>query len=114
MAKADASTDELDLEQLSTLFRLLSDKTRLNIVMLLSHGEKNVSALCKTLRLAQPTVSHHLGLLRASNVIANHRRGKKVFYGLNGVINHRLDSGIELSLDNFKITLCPNAKLKNP
>ena len=35
-----------DLEQLTSLFRLLSDKTRLNILMLLTDGERNVTALC--------------------------------------------------------------------
>ena len=76
-------TDQ-ELEQLTSLFRLLSDKTRLNILMLLSQGERNVSSLCEELNLPQPTVSHHLGLLRMNSVIANRRHGKQVFYALNG------------------------------
>ena len=55
---------EQDLEQLANLFRLLSDRTRLNILMLLADGERNVTSLCEQLRLPQPTVSHHLSLLR--------------------------------------------------
>jgi DNA-binding transcriptional ArsR family regulator len=76
-------TDQ-ELEQLTSLFRLLSDKTRLNILLLLAQGERNVSSLCEELNLPQPTVSHHLGLLRLNNVIANRRHGKQVFYTLNG------------------------------
>src|SRR5262245_37040587 len=83
-------TDQ-DLEQLTSLFRLLSDKTRLNILLLLAQGERNVSSLCDELNLPQPTVSHHLGLLRMNSIIANRRHGKQVFYALNG---HDRGSGI--------------------
>src|SRR5476651_660996 len=82
-APATRSAQEADLDQLTSLFRLLSDKTRLNILMLLSDGEKNVTSLCNELKLPQPTVSHHLGLLRMNNVIGNRRAGKQVFYTLN-------------------------------
>lgn len=75
-----------DLEPLAGLFRLLSDKTRLKILLLLTRGERNVSSLCQELRLPQPTVSHHLGLLRSRNLITNRRNGKQVFYGFNGKI----------------------------
>ena len=81
MAKSSAS-DEQSLNNLCQLFRLLSDKTRLQIVMLLASGERNVSSLCEELDLPQPTVSHHLGLLRMNRVIINKRQGKQVIYTL--------------------------------
>src|SRR5947208_331859 len=102
MLKLDDTVTDQDLEQLTSLFRLLSDKTRLNILMLLCQGEKNVTTLCDVLKLPQPTVSHHLGLLRVSNIIGNRRRGKQVFYGLNGMVNHCNESALELGLDRFK------------
>jgi hypothetical protein len=81
MAKSSAS-DVQSLNNLCQLFRLLSDRTRLQIVMLLSAGERNVTSLCEELKLPQPTVSHHLGLLRMNRVIVNKRHGKKVIYAL--------------------------------
>src|SRR5688572_29788410 len=84
MTTLGPSVTEQDLEQLTSLFRLLSDKTRLNILLLLAQGERNVSSLCEELNLPQPTVSHHLGLLRMNSVIANRRHGKQVFYALSG------------------------------
>ncbi len=78
---------ERDLDQLIAMFRLLSDKTRLNILMLLVAGERNVTFLCEQLKLPQPTVSHHLALLRLSSVIGNRRMGKQVFYRLNGSVD---------------------------
>jgi DNA-binding transcriptional ArsR family regulator len=77
-------TDQMqNLEPLVGLFRLLSDQTRLNILMILAKGERNVGSLCEELGLPQPTVSHHLGLLRSRNLLQNRRVGKQVFYGLS-------------------------------
>lgn len=73
------------IEDLAQLFRLLSDQTRLRIVLLLAEGPSNVGNLCDRLDLPQPTVSHHLGLLRMSKVILNQRSGKQVIYSLNDV-----------------------------
>lgn len=82
MAAKNTMSDEQSLSSLCQLFRLLSDKTRLQIVMLLAGGERNVTSLCEELKLPQPTVSHHLGLLRMNRVIINKRHGKQVIYAL--------------------------------
>lgn len=75
---------------LSEIFRLLGDRTRLRIVLALAGGSRNVGMLCKDLGLAQPTVSHHLSLLRMGKVIVNSRKGKEVYYSLNGDYLERL------------------------
>ena len=97
----------MDLEPLAGLFKLLSDGTRLRILMLLAKGERNVSSLCDELKLPQPTVSHHLGLLRMRNVIANRRNGKQVFYGLDGQVKPVANNALEINADNFTITITP-------
>lgn len=94
-----------ELEPLVGLFRLLSDKTRLNILMILARGERNVSSLCDELGLPQPTVSHHLGLLRTKNLISNRRNGKQVFYGLNGTIESAGGEGLQISCDPYSIRI---------
>ncbi len=66
------------------LLRMLADPTRLRLLGALKDGERNVSTLCRQLDLSQPTVSHHLGLLRSAGLVANLRDGKRVFYSLNG------------------------------
>jgi DNA-binding transcriptional ArsR family regulator len=92
-----------DLEPLAGLLKLLSDGTRLRILMLLAKGERNVSSLCDELKLPQPTVSHHLGLLRMRNVIANRRHGKQVFYGLDGQVRTGPDNTLQITSDNNTI-----------
>ena len=96
---------DLELEPLVALFRLLSDKTRLNILMLLSKGERNVTSLCEELGLPQPTVSHHLGLLRMSNLIGNRRNGKQVFYGLNGQVESASEGGLTIAMEDFDVRI---------
>src|SRR3954470_19934068 len=104
MGKAGLGASDQDLEQLTGLFRLLSDKTRLTILTLLSVGERNVSSLCEALNLPQPTVSHHLGLLRMNNIISNRRNGKQVFYSLNGRVD-TLGEALQVGLENFLVNV---------
>ena len=68
------------LLELARGFSLLSDATRLGILKLLTGGPKNVTALCKGLGLKQPTISHHLGLLRMGRLVVGTRKGKSVVY----------------------------------
>ena len=69
---------------LAQLFRVLSDQTRLRLVVTLqTDGEQHVTGLCKRLRAPQPTVSHHLGLLRVHGLVRARRQGKLVFYSLD-------------------------------
>jgi DNA-binding transcriptional ArsR family regulator len=105
MQKRGPGPSDQDLEPLVGLFRLLSDKTRLNILMLLAKGERNVSSLCEELGLPQPTVSHHLGLLRMSNLIANRRDGKQVFYELNGRVDAADGKSLAVSVEKFHVKI---------
>ena len=109
-AHSSSFVSDAVLEQLTDLFRLMSDKTRLSILLLLRDGQKNVTTLCETLNLPQPTVSHHLGLLRTSNLIENRRSGKQVFYGLSSRLNLAADGALTLRSDGFTIRIDPTTK----
>jgi DNA-binding transcriptional ArsR family regulator len=78
------------LEDLARVFHSLGDKTRLNLVELLTMGETNVTTLCKKLKLPQSSVSHHLGLLRLGGLVKNRRDGKQIFYSIADLTKHRL------------------------
>jgi ArsR family transcriptional regulator len=79
---------EKDLVQ---VFKLLSDETRLKVLMyLLQEGELHVSALCERLHQSQPAVSHHLALLREAGLIEPRRDGKHNFYSVRKSRFHRL------------------------
>src|SRR5205807_7464366 len=106
-AHSSSFVSDAVLEQLTDLFRLMSDKTRLSILLLLRDGQKNVTTLCETLNLPQPTVSHHLGLLRTSNLIENRRSGKQVFYGLSSRLTLGNDGSLTFRSDGFTVRVDP-------
>ena len=72
-----------EFEDLSARFKALADPTRLAIVnRLASRGD---SCVCEfnSLGLTQPTISHHLRILREAGLIeVSHKRGTWVFYRL--------------------------------
>lgn len=66
------------------LFKMLSDETRLSLVLLLREkGELCVCELTSILREAQPKVSRHLALLRDSGLLLDRRDGKWIHYRLS-------------------------------
>ena len=66
-----------------TLFKLLSDESRVRILMLLSKRELCVCQLMGVLGISQPLVSRNLSLLSAAGLLTERKEGKLAFYGLN-------------------------------
>ncbi|HVH67165.1 MAG TPA: metalloregulator ArsR/SmtB family transcription factor [Gemmatimonadales bacterium] len=65
-------------------FHALSDETRLEIVRLLSHGERCVCELQDVLGAAQSRLSFHLKILKDAGLLTDRRDGRWVYYALNG------------------------------
>ncbi len=102
------------IQEATELFRLLSDKTRLSLLLLLAEGEHNVGQLCAKLQLPQPTVSHHLALMRMSGLLSKRRYGKQMIYRVNTQALHDLgakfiryasDDGKKVRGDKFTFSL---------
>lgn len=83
LAEIRHEPNEPPLKDWVRLFKLLSDETRLKILVLLhERGELHVRALCGLVRQSQPAVSHHLAQLREDGLIECRRAGKHNFYRL--------------------------------
>lgn len=104
------------VEKMASLMRLLGDPTRIRIVVLLVDGERNVSALCGELRAAQPTVSHHLALLRKAGLLVTRRAGKQVYYSLSSRHIPDLDTsdGLHVSYGHVRMCLGCREELPTP
>src|SRR3954462_3050009 len=80
------ATEPLDpgaSETLAARFRALSDPTRVAIVNRLASAEECcVCDLNAAFDLSQPTISHHLKVLRDAGLVAVERRGTWAFYRL--------------------------------
>jgi DNA-binding transcriptional ArsR family regulator len=63
--------------------KALSDDTRQKIMMLCCCQELSVNDIVAASDVAQPTVSHHLKILRNAGLVSTKRRGKQVLYTLN-------------------------------
>jgi ArsR family transcriptional regulator len=93
-------SDQLE-KDLVQVFKLLSDETRLRVLMYLAReGELHVTALCEKLDQSQPAVSHHLALLSVAGLIEARRDGKHNFYSVRAKHFHRLMTEIFSSLGN--------------
>lgn len=69
--------------QLADKFKALADPARVSIVnRLAAADEVCVCDLNAALELAQPTVSHHLRVLREAGLVESSRRGTWAFYRL--------------------------------
>ena len=72
-----------DLPANARIFRALADPNRLAILKALSSGEPVcVCDFTSQLPLEQPTVSHHLKILREAGLLAGQRRGTWMYYSL--------------------------------
>jgi ArsR family transcriptional regulator len=68
--------------ELITIFKALSDETRLRIIKLLEHGELCVCDIAAVLQSSQPKVSFHLSTLKEAGLIIDRREGKWIHYRL--------------------------------
>src|SRR5919106_664602 len=70
-------------EALAARFKGLADPTRVSIVnRLAGAGEVCVCELVDEFELSQPTISHHLRLLREAGLVDAERRGTWAYYRL--------------------------------
>lgn len=65
------------------IFSAIAEPRRRQILELLARGAMSVTALVEALRLPQPAVSKHLGVLRRVGAVAAVRRGRERLYRLN-------------------------------
>ena len=82
------------------LFRLLSDPTRLQCMLLLRRADSLcVCELTAELQMIQPKVSRHLATLREAGLVQDERRGQWVHYriapGMPPWIERVLDAALE-------------------
>lgn len=71
------------MDDLLNLFSLLSDKTRLRIVLLLLDKELCVCEIFAALDMSQPRVSRQLAMLKQAKIIKDRREGKWIYYGID-------------------------------
>jgi ArsR family transcriptional regulator len=101
------------MNQLSNIFKILSDENRLRMIVLLYQVELCVCELSGILGIPQPRISQNLAKLRDLNLVDDERKEKYVFYSLRRdnkiltdilkVIMDDLDSYPQLIVDKNRL-----------
>ncbi|MEU8385885.1 metalloregulator ArsR/SmtB family transcription factor [Streptosporangium sp. NPDC048865] len=87
--------DEADAAELARMFKALSDPVRLRLLSLIASyegGEACVCDLTGPFDVSQPTISHHLKVLREAGLVGSERRGTWVYYWVRPVALNRLSA----------------------
>jgi ArsR family transcriptional regulator, arsenate/arsenite/antimonite-responsive transcriptional repressor len=85
-----------DFEPAAALLKAIADPYRLTILATLAAAPDEVCVCDFTdaLPLNQPTVSHHLRILREANLVTCERRGTWVYYRIANDAQSRIDQAL--------------------
>lgn len=101
------------MNELVGIYKLLSDETRLRVILLLQQEELCVCELCGVLDISQPKVSKCLSKLRDLNLVEDNRREKFVFYSLkqhHKILNSNLHFILN-SIEDYKLFMTDQKRL---
>ncbi len=63
--------------------KALGDETRQKILQMLREEEMCVSDIVEAFEMSQPTISHHLGILKNLGLVHARKEGKQIYYSIN-------------------------------
>jgi ArsR family transcriptional regulator, arsenate/arsenite/antimonite-responsive transcriptional repressor len=72
-----------EVNELVTIFKALSDETRLRILKLLEQGELCVCDIVAAFDTIQPKISFHLASLKAAGLVKDRKEGKWMHYRID-------------------------------
>ncbi|MGW4643363.1 ArsR/SmtB family transcription factor [Sphaerisporangium sp. NPDC004334] len=84
-----------DAAELARMFKALSDPVRLRLLSLIASHEGGEACVCDLIGpfdVSQPTISHHLKVLREAGLVGSQRRGTWVYYWVLPVALNRLST----------------------
>ena len=71
---------------MNDVFKALSDPTRREILQMLKGGNLNAGQIAASFDIGKPAVSHHLGILKAADLVQAERDGQNIIYSLNTTV----------------------------
>ncbi len=87
---------EEEAYDVSELFKVLGDYTRVNILFVLQKGEICVCDIAQLLNMTQSAISHQLRVLKQARLVKYRRDGKTVYYSIaDSHVDTILSMGIE-------------------
>ena len=68
---------------LNKTLQALSDPTRRQVLEMLKKRDMNVGEIAKSFSITLPSLSHHLSILKQTNLVTSQRKGQEMIYSLN-------------------------------
>ncbi len=68
---------------MTNVFKALSDPTRRKILEMLKERDMTAGEIADAFSIGKPSISHHLGLLKAADLVESVREGQTIIYSLN-------------------------------
>ena len=91
-----AMPDEDTLYDLTELFRIFGDSTRIRILYVLFEAEMCVCDIAAILGMTQSAISHQLRALKSARLVKGRREGKTIFYSLaDDHVKAIIDQGLD-------------------
>ena len=84
----------MNLTDLAVICKALSDPNRLQIMQMLSEGEKCGCKLLEAFDITQPTLSHHMKILCDSGIVNARKDSRWVYYTINAEVAAEISSVI--------------------
>lgn len=102
-------------EEIQLLHRYIcegvGDPKRLRLLYLVAEAPRNVTQLTGALDVSQPTVSHHLRILRERGLVTTERDGASIYYSL---ADARILQAMEILRGFVADLLAEEARVLNP
>ena len=74
---------EYNSEKIAVIFKAFCDENRIEILNLLTDGEKCACKLLEAINITQPTLSHHMKILLDSGIVNGRKEGKWMHYSIS-------------------------------
>jgi len=88
------------MKKIASIFKALSDDTRLRVIKLLQERELCVCELMQVLEMSQPRISRHMSVLKNAGLVEDRREGKWIHYSLR---KKSPEKAIKIILDSMAV-----------
>jgi DNA-binding transcriptional ArsR family regulator len=84
----------------SSIFKAIADPTRRQILQDLQGGEMSAGEIVERFEISGPSISRHLAVLKAADLVTERREGNRILYDLQ-------EERLALAMSDFLSAVCP-------
>jgi DNA-binding transcriptional ArsR family regulator len=92
--------DEMDEDEQASVFRALADPTRRQILQDLRPGPLAAGEIAARFTISGPSISRHLGVLKAAGLVRERREANRIYYSL-------VEERLAQCVGGFLSAVCP-------